>query len=84
MDAYRSQIRAHNAIASTLTNVNWEQRRYEIARGMMPYFAERYRIALEDGRLDYQGLPLEVMVAKNCVKYADALIKELRGYETKD
>ena len=69
MDVARSQIRANKAIAS-LAEVNWEQRRYEIAKEVLPVLAEI------NERKDKPDL--ECWVARCAVDYADALIAELK------
>lgn len=56
-------------------NAVWQQRRYEIAKEMMPavYLSNR-----EDRRTAWNdSLPPEE-IAKNAVSHADALVKELR------
>lgn len=70
-----SQYEAH-------TNINWEKRRYEIAKAMIPY------IYIEDRN---RGLSTHINTrdnyiykdAKDCaedaVRYADALIEVLKG-----
>ena len=67
-EALRSQIRAHQAIRDHLTEIDWEQRRYEIARDAIAHMAE------------YESqLPEEAeYAAKVAVAYADELIKLLR------
>lgn len=70
MDAYRSQIRAHNAITNTLSNTDWEQRRYELAKAALTGIAE-------------SGTS-EEWIAFRAVRLADAVIKELRKNETKN
>lgn len=58
----------------TLENINWEKRRYEIAKEMMPILSERtYR--KEGVQLRYA----RTNVAKEAVFYADALIEELKN-----
>lgn len=61
------------------TNIDWEQRRYEIAKTMM------HVIYLDDGnaeRADKSGLGFEYKdfqgSAKEAVRFADALIAELK------
>lgn len=56
-------------------NVNWEQRRYEIAKEMLPFCMKR------DGT-KFPSLTVYNIVrgsAKCAVRIADALIKELKG-----
>ena len=61
--------------------VDWEQRRYEIAKEMLPYAAETYRSVLKAGHgLGYnaEGKTVPELCASSAVAYADALIAELR------
>lgn len=51
-------------------NINWEQRRYEIAKSAMLFFQQEFKT-------DYQ------FIAERAVKQADALIAELKK-EKKD
>lgn len=60
------QAEAVVSIAKTLRTPDWEQRRYEIAKYMLPHTI-----------LEYCGKGLERSV-KDAVKIADALIEELR------
>lgn len=60
-------------------NIDWEQRRYEIAKEML------HAIYIDDGnaeREDDSGLPFEFKTlgnsAKEAVRFADALIEELK------
>lgn len=64
---------------SDISGINWEQRRYEIAKTMM------HAIYLDDGnseRADKSGLGFEYKdfqgSAKEAVRFADALIAELK------
>lgn len=50
--------------------INWEQRRYEIAKEVLPRFFEHTFITPNKD---------EEEAAKIAVSYADALIKELKG-----
>ena len=68
--------------ASTHNGINWEQRRYEIARVMLPAIysedgiAERAERAINsDMNFEYKSLPT---CALQAVQFADALIKELK------
>ena len=45
-------------------NINWEQRRYEIAKEMLPIMRDDY--------------PTPQQAANEAVRYADALITELK------
>lgn len=60
---------------------DWEQRRYEIAREMLPYAAETSRSILMSGHSlgdDAKGKTLAEVCASSAVSFADALIAELR------
>lgn len=62
-------------------SVDWEQRRYEIAREILPYAAETSRSILISGHSlgdDAQGKTLAEVCASSAVSFADALIAELR------
>lgn len=66
--------------------VDWEQRRYEIAKEMLPYVAETTQSILASGH----GLGDEAEVktvpevcASSAVVFADALIAELRKADEK-
>lgn len=62
-------------------SVDWEQRRYEIAREILPYAAETSRSILMSGHSfgdDAQGKTLAEVCASSAVSFADALIAELR------
>lgn len=52
------------------TDINWEQRRYEIAKDMMAAFLSNYSDNIHSGNPDEQ--------AKYAVAFADALITELK------
>lgn len=49
-----------------LSNINWEQRRYEIAKDLY------VRV------VDYPRIQSAELDAKTCIEYADILIEELR------
>lgn len=62
-----------------INELDWEQRRYEIAKAMLP------AIYLDDGnaeRADKSNMGFEYKTAQNCAKdavdFADALIEELK------
>lgn len=62
-------------------SVDWEQRRYEIAREMLPYAAETSRSILMSCHSlgdDAKGKTLSEVCASYAVSFADALIVELR------
>lgn len=60
------QAEAVVSIAKTLRTIDWEQRRYEIAKDILPHIL-----------LEYYGKGLERGV-KDAVMIADALIAELK------
>ena len=61
--------------------VDWEQRRYEIAKEMMPYVAETTRSILASGHGlgdGAEGKTVPEVCASSAVVFADALIAELK------
>ena len=61
--------------------VDWEQRRYEIAKEMLPYVAETTRSVLASGHGlgdEAEGKTVPEVCASSAVVFADALIAELR------
>ena len=74
IDAARAAIRqsrAHdetNEILRALQGIDWEQRRYELAKAAMQGMLAEYAA-------DYE------LVARHAVRYADALINELKKKE---
>ena len=61
--------------------VNWEQRRYEIAKTVLPYCAETTRTLLMRGIPlgdEYKGMSMTQAVARQAVMFADDLINELK------
>ena len=68
MDVARSTVRANKAVASHYENIDWEQRRYEIAKTAMQ--------ALIGIQLGYKPSPEQI--AEYSVVYADALIEKLK------
>lgn len=60
--------------------INWEQRRYEIAKGMLPFCMKR-------DETKFPSLTVYNIVrgsAKCAVRIADALIRELKGEEVRN
>lgn len=54
-------------------DIDWEQRRYEIAKEMMPVaYQEAINIILRGGSVEHND------IAKSAVKFADLLIVELK------
>lgn len=63
------------------SKIDWEQRRYEIAKEMLPYTAETSRSILMSGHGlgdDAKGKTLTEVCASSAVSFADALIEELK------
>lgn len=61
--------------------VNWEQRRYEIAKTVLPYCAETSRDLLMRGLSlgdSYKDMSMTQAVARQAVMFADDLINELK------
>ena len=59
--------------------IDWQQRRYEIAKEMMPYCCETSKqILLSRGKLDAEGSTFAEKAASQAVMFADALIKKLK------
>ena len=61
--------------------IDWEQRRYEIAREMLPSIAKDFRNLVRSGNSlgeDIERGTLQEYCTYFVVKYADALIKELK------
>lgn len=65
--AMHSQIRMNGEVVNHLTSINWEQRRYEIAKDVYCTLLERSN----DGQTYFQK-------AENAVLRADALIEALK------
>ena len=63
------------------SNIDWEQRRYEIARTVLPYCAETTRTILMSGHGigdQYAGKTIPDAVSEQAIQYADALIERLK------
>ena len=68
----------NGATSITKKSINWEQRRYEIAKDMLcALYADEGFESREKGdvRFEYQDLD---SCANEAVRYADALIRELK------
>ena len=80
LEVANSTIRKNEAVAYKLENIDWEQRRYEIAKEMMPQVFHELTQLLQAGT-KVEGVagktPMEV-TAERAVWYADALIAELK------
>lgn len=64
------------------SNIDWEQRRYEIARTILPYCAETTRTILMSGHGigdQYAGKTIPDAVSEQAIQYADALIERLKS-----
>ena len=73
MQAMDAVIGIHREMRKA-NEINWEQRRYEIAKEMMPVaYQESRNILLRGGNIDDQD------IAKAAVIYADLLINELKN-----
>lgn len=70
MEVAHSTIRKNKAIVGQIETIDWEQRRYEIAKMAM---AGLLSAPITDGMI-----PPEQTFADWSVKYADALIEELK------
>lgn len=72
MQAMDAVIGIHREMKKA-NEVDWEQRRYEIAKEMMPAaYEESRKILLRGGNVAYDD------VAKAAVEFADMLIAELK------
>lgn len=63
------------------SEIDWEQRRYEIAKEMLPYVSETTRSILMSGHSlgdDAKGKTLAEFCVLSAISFADALISELK------
>lgn len=61
--------------------IDWEQRRYEIARNILPYCAETTRAILMAGHAlgdEFRGMSAQEAMVRQAVTFADTLITELK------
>ena len=66
-------------------SVDWEQRRYEIAREILPYCCRTSKeILLSGGKLEMEGNTFADKVATQAVMFADALVDKLKQNVSKD
>ena len=74
---------ACNEISDHLTSnhINWEQRRYEIARTLMPTIVE---LALNENKENGCGWVYPESICKTAIRYADELINLLKTKGGKD
>lgn len=84
MDVARSTINKNKALVRSLETINWEQRRYEIAKDMLPTTTEMVCNTLRNGGSIEWGDGYNVMqvAAQQAVWYADALVEELNKKKT--
>lgn len=81
MDVAHSTIRMNKAVADHLQEIDWEKRRYEIAKEVLPCCTKeadnfcRYRHS-------YNDKPVIKMAAEMAIQLADALIEELKKPQT--
>ena len=83
-DVARSTLRKNNAVVRSLERIDWEQRRYEIAKEILLYCAETTRDVLMAGHElgdAYKGMSVQAAMARQAVIIADALVAELKGAE---
>lgn len=72
MDAMNAVIGIHHEMRKA-NEVNWEQRRYEIAKEMMPaIYQESRNVLLRGGNIEFNE------IAEAAVEFADSLIAELK------
>lgn len=85
LQAAHSSIAANNEIISFLSKkdkVDWDERRYEIAKTVLPQcIATCNEILRASGKLTRETLGKTV--AYMAVEYANTLIEELKKHETK-
>ena len=79
MDAIKSM----NRKMKDQHEIDWEQRRYEIAKEMMPYCVKSISDTLNSGcgNGKWAGKTIAQIASESAVGYADALIERLRGKE---
>ena len=87
MDVAHSTIRKNKAVAeyfesqnANANRIDWEQRRYEIAKEIMPQVFHDLTWALQSGAKveGAEGKTPAEVTAERAVWYADALIEELK------
>lgn len=63
--------------------IDWEQRRYEIAKEVLTYCTRELLDALNSGgtREEWVGKTIAQIASESAVGYADALIEQLKGKE---
>ena len=68
-----------------VSEINWEHRRYEIARTILPYCAETTRIILMGGHSigdRFKGKSIPEAVSEQATIFADALVERLKRQES--
>lgn len=65
LEVARTQVRVNKVLASKIENIDWEQRRYEIAKYIFPTLISKSALTNE-------------MAAERTVELADLLIEELK------
>lgn len=81
LDVARSTIRMNKAVADHLQDIDWEQRRYEIAKEVLP-FCTKEADNFCKYRHSYNDKPVKKIAAETAVQLADALIEELKKPQT--
>ena len=72
-------MQAINRKMKDQTSVDWEQRRYEIAKDILPYCCQTSKeFLLAGGALENGGDTFAQKVANQTVIFADELINELK------
>lgn len=66
--------------------IDWEQRRYEIAKEVLAYCAKRLVDALNSGakKEEWIGKTIAQIASESAVGYADALIGQLKRKEEQE
>ncbi len=63
--------------------IDWEQRRYEVAKAMLPLITNQVTAVIAAGKREYLNIPEGCTVATHCargaIELADALIQGLKG-----
>lgn len=66
--------------------IDWEQRRYEIAKEVLTYCAKSLVDALNSGctKEEWIGKTIQQIASESAVIYADTLIEQLKGKEEQE
>lgn len=62
-DVARSTIRMNKAVADHLQEIDWEQRRYEIAKEVLPYCTKETDLARKNGHT-FNDYPVKKIAAQ--------------------